>query len=68
MQIFRHDQPNYATGDHVVPLGKGGQHKRSNIRAVCKSCNSRKGDKDAIEYSKHTGRLMTNLTKGAEDE
>ncbi|MFF5589688.1 HNH endonuclease [Streptomyces hygroscopicus] len=36
--------------DHVKPLSAGGPHIPANLRPVCGSCNSRKGDtwKDAI--------------------
>lgn len=33
------------TRDHVIPLSKGGQHTASNIQALCRSCNSKKGVK-----------------------
>jgi hypothetical protein len=29
------------TADHVLPLAKGGTHHLSNLRAACRSCNSR---------------------------
>lgn len=31
--------------DHVKPLTKGGAHMLCNLRPVCKTCNSRKGNK-----------------------
>lgn len=33
------------TRDHIIPLVKGGTNDPSNIRIVCRSCNSRKGAK-----------------------
>lgn len=33
------------TFDHVVPLVKGGEHVKENIRLAHRSCNSRKGKK-----------------------
>lgn len=38
--------------DHVVPLSKGGAHEISNIIAICKRCNSKKGNRDSwIDYT-----------------
>lgn len=31
--------------DHVKPLSKGGRHLPANIRPICRSCNSRKGNR-----------------------
>jgi 5-methylcytosine-specific restriction protein A len=32
------------TVDHVIPLAAGGTHERSNLRVLCRACNSRKRD------------------------
>lgn len=37
--------PSDPTLDHIVPLSKGGTHTPDNVRLVCGSCNSAKGDK-----------------------
>ncbi|MFN3585172.1 HNH endonuclease [Phenylobacterium sp.] len=29
--------------DHIIPLARGGQHVRSNVRCLCRGCNMRKG-------------------------
>lgn len=29
------------TVDHIVPLAKGGTHRRSNLRALCERCHRR---------------------------
>lgn len=31
--------------DHIKPISKGGTHHPSNLRVICRSCNSRKKDK-----------------------
>jgi 5-methylcytosine-specific restriction endonuclease McrA len=30
------------TCDHIIPVSKGGTASRSNMRVVCRSCNSRR--------------------------
>lgn len=34
--------PRSATVDHVIPISKGGQHVRENLRCCCLGCNSSK--------------------------
>lgn len=31
------------TGDHIVPLSKGGTNTRENCRVLCRGCNSKRG-------------------------
>jgi len=38
------------TADHVVPLSRGGRHEPANLVWACRSCNSRKSARDALEY------------------
>jgi 5-methylcytosine-specific restriction endonuclease McrA len=35
----------YGAIDHVIPLARGGSNCPSNLRPICKSCNSSKGAK-----------------------
>ena len=41
------------TVDHIVPHSKGGGNNPGNLRAMCRSCNSAKGDaiEGRINYS-----------------
>lgn len=38
---------SYPSVEHVVPLSKGGKHTWGNVRLACRSCNSKKGNRDA---------------------
>jgi 5-methylcytosine-specific restriction endonuclease McrA len=41
------------TVDHIIPHSKGGGNNPGNLRAMCRSCNSAKGDRieHRIDYS-----------------
>jgi 5-methylcytosine-specific restriction endonuclease McrA len=57
--------PREMSGDHKVPLARGGKHIISNIQAMHKSCNSSKGMNDPITESKRTGKtIMETLSHG----
>jgi 5-methylcytosine-specific restriction endonuclease McrA len=40
--------PRQITLDHITPISKGGNHTRTNVVPACKSCNSRKGNREVL--------------------
>ena len=42
--------PKTTTGDHLIPKSRGGKIGLPNWIALCRSCNSSKGNKDFIEW------------------
>jgi len=36
--------------DHILPISRGGGLTKNNVQALCRSCNSSKGDKTMEEY------------------
>jgi 5-methylcytosine-specific restriction endonuclease McrA len=46
---LEHPHPLSASIDHVVPLGRGGEHRRSNVRCAHLICNNRRGIRDDRE-------------------
>lgn len=44
--------------DHIVPITRGGANDAENIQLLCILCNSRKSDKDPVEYMQSIGRLL----------
>jgi 5-methylcytosine-specific restriction endonuclease McrA len=44
--------------DHIVALKNGGTNWPSNLQLCCDSCNSRKSDKDPMDFARTLGRLL----------
>ena len=45
------------TVDHYKPLSKGGSNEASNLRLLCRSCNSSKSNLDPVEFGLKNGTL-----------
>lgn len=45
-----YDRVPARTGDHVVPLSKGGRTEHRNVLAACARCNTSKGDRTLREW------------------
>ena len=43
MQTTKPDDLDYATLDHIIPLGAGGENVIKNMQAAHKGCNEKKG-------------------------
>lgn len=43
---------NPITRDHIVPISKGGTNSARNLVPACKSCNSKKHDRDPIVFAR----------------
>lgn len=53
-----------STGDHLIPIAKGGPQAPYNFMSLCQSCNSSKGTKDLFEWWYGAkGRPLTDLPK-----
>jgi hypothetical protein len=42
--------PADSTGDHIVPISRGGPQGAQNYLPLCRSCNSRKGSRDLFDW------------------
>jgi HNH endonuclease len=53
--------PEGSTGDHIVPLSKGGPSGAQNYLPLCRSCNASKGARDLLEWWLGRGRDVGEL-------
>jgi 5-methylcytosine-specific restriction endonuclease McrA len=44
--------------DHIFPLVLGGSNFPRNLQLTCESCNTSKGGRDPLDYSRRMGRLL----------
>lgn len=56
----KYTDSNYCHFDHIIPKSFGGSGKEANLRAICKSCNSSRGNR--------YGKLLINATKKKIDD
>lgn len=68
LQMFWAGREDYAVGDHLIALTQGGEHRRSNIAALCGKCNGEKYNKSLMDHSKSSGRLLTQMGGEIEQE
>jgi hypothetical protein len=45
--LTRHEVPNKATEDHVIPRGRGGSDLEENVVSACLKCNARRNKEDS---------------------
>lgn len=51
LQNDNHLLSNYMQLDHLISKKKGGSNKKENLRALCNSCNSSKGDRSTLDIA-----------------
>ena len=57
---------NFAVGDHIQPIARGGDHSPSNIRAMHSKCNSSKGANSMTKESKRTGKTTLEMLRSGD--
>ena len=46
--------------DHITPLNQGGAHEMYNWQLLCPGCNTRKGDRNDLQFRTRYGTLLSN--------
>ena len=63
--IFCGREIGEGTGDHVIPLAKGGHWTVENFIPLCRECNASKGTRDLLEWWIIKGRHIKELNLDA---
>ncbi len=63
--IFCGKEVKTGTGDHIIPLSRGGPESPENFMPLCRKCNASKGNKDLIEWWLSKGRHIRDLNLDA---
>ncbi len=63
--IFCGQEIGKGTGDHVIPLVKGGPQSVENFIPLCRECNASKGTRDLLEWWIIKGRHIKELNLDA---
>lgn len=50
------------TGDHVIPLSRGGTHELQNLVGACRSCNEKRGGAEGRATQKGKARRRVNIS------
>ena len=59
--IFCGAEVSLGSGDHIIPVSRGGPNSAENFMPLCKRCNSSKGNKDLLEWWFSKGRKLREL-------
>ena len=59
--IFCGVEVSSGSGDHIIPVSRGGPNSAENFMPLCRRCNSSKGNKDLLEWWFSKGRKLREL-------